>query len=81
MEDKQIVTKRGVYGRVNITLPLTFKNYVLDLQNKTGMKKAEFLRLSLMMGAEQLVGKVLANSLTGVPSSGTGGIELSAHRT
>ena len=37
MSEQIITTKRGIYGRVNVTLPLP-------------MKKAEFLRLALTTG-------------------------------
>ena len=54
MEEMIIKTKRGVYGRVNITLPLTIKTTMLDLQKRSGMKKAEFLRLALTTGFLEL---------------------------
>jgi hypothetical protein len=75
MEEQIIKTKRGLYGRVNITLPITFKNYILDLQKKTGMKKAEFLRIALITGAAKLSEKVIPKDQNGL------GEELSAHRT
>ncbi|MGA2503514.1 MAG: hypothetical protein ABSG01_05420 [Anaerolineales bacterium] len=52
--EKEIKTKRGVYGRVNITLPLPVKVSLFDLQKKTGLKKAEFLRLTLTTGLVEL---------------------------
>ncbi len=39
MEEKIIQTKRGVYGRVNVTLPLTIKTTMLAWQKKSGMKE------------------------------------------
>ena len=57
--EKVISTKRGLYGRLNITLPLPIKNSLLDLQKRSGMKKAEFLRVALIMGASNLSEKVL----------------------
>jgi len=50
MEEKIIKTKRGQYGRVNVTLPLPVKSSLMDFQKKSGYKKAEFLRLALMTG-------------------------------
>ena len=44
MEEKVIKTKRGLYGRVNITLPMPVKTSLMDYQKKSGMKKSEFLR-------------------------------------
>ena len=54
MTELIIKTKRGVYGRVNVTLPLTIKTTMLALQKKSGMKKAEFFRLALTTGFLEL---------------------------
>jgi hypothetical protein len=54
MDEMIIKTKRGLYGRVNVTLPLTIKTTMLDLQKRSGMKKAEFLRLALTTGFLEL---------------------------
>lgn len=54
MSEQIIQTKRGVYGRVNVTLPLTMKTTMLAWQKKSGMKKAEFLRLALTTGFLEL---------------------------
>jgi hypothetical protein len=54
MNEQVIKTKRGLYGRVNITLPLSVKVSLFDLQKKTGLKKAEFLRLALTTGLVEL---------------------------
>ena len=51
MSEQIINTKTGVYGRVNIALPLPAKLSMLSWQKKTGMNKAQFLRTALMMGA------------------------------
>jgi hypothetical protein len=48
--ERVINTKRGLYGRVNITLPLPIKNSMMDFQKRSGLKKAEFLRLALTTG-------------------------------
>jgi hypothetical protein len=50
MEEQVIKTKRGLYGKVNITIPMPIKISLMDLQKKYGMKKAEFLRLAIMTG-------------------------------
>ena len=63
--EKVITTKRGVYGRVNITLPLPVKISLFDMQKKTGLKKAEFLRLALTTGLVELSnGKSVSESKT-----------------
>jgi len=54
MDEPVIKTRRGLYGRVNITLPLPVKFSLFDLQKKTGLKKAEFLRLVLATGLVEL---------------------------
>jgi hypothetical protein len=54
VEEQVIKTKRGQYGRVNITLPLAVKTNLFDLQKKSGIKKAEFLRTILIMGTVKL---------------------------
>jgi len=54
MDEMIIKTKRGLYGRVNVTLPLPIKTTMLALQKKSGMKKAEFLRLALTTGFLEL---------------------------
>ena len=54
MSELVIKTKTGIYGRVNITLPLPVKLSMLSWQKKSGMNKAQFFRTALMMGALQL---------------------------
>ncbi len=60
MSEEIIVTKRGTFGRVQVTLPMNVKNSMLNWVKKSGMGKAEFLRVSLMMGATQLANSVMA---------------------
>ena len=50
MSEKIITTKRGIYGRVSVTLPLPMKTAMLDWAKTSGIKKAEFLRLALTTG-------------------------------
>jgi hypothetical protein len=72
--EKIILTKRGQYGRVNITLPLTVKSSLMDFQKRSGYKKAEFLRLALMTGYISLSksiedkNQVTDNSLSQLPA-------------
>jgi hypothetical protein len=60
MSEQIIITKRGNYGRVQVTLPMQVKQSMLDWQKKSGMGKAEFLRVALMIGAAQLANDVQA---------------------
>ena len=50
MSQQIITTKRGIYGRFNITLPLSMKTTMLAWAKTSGMKKAEFLRLAITTG-------------------------------
>ena len=50
MEEKIIITRRGVFGRVNVTLPLAVKSSLMDFKKRSGYKKAEFLRMALVTG-------------------------------
>jgi len=61
MTELIIKTKRGIYGRVNVTLPLTIKTTMLALQKKSGMKKAEFFRLALTTGFLELSKGIVSN--------------------
>lgn len=54
MNDQVINTKRGTFGKVQVTLPLSVKLSILDWCQKSGLGKAEFFRISLMMGASKL---------------------------
>jgi hypothetical protein len=54
MNEETIITKRIPYGRVQVTLPMPVKTSMLVWVRKSGMGKAEFLRVALMMGARQL---------------------------
>jgi len=60
MSEQIITTKRGIYGRVNVTLPLSAKTSMITWAKKSGMKKAQFLRTALMMGALQLANNLMA---------------------
>lgn len=54
MSNEIMTTKRGLYGRVNVTLPLRMKIAMLAWAKTSGMKKAEFLRLALTTGYLEL---------------------------
>lgn len=67
MTERVIVTKWGTYGRVQVALPMTVKQSMLEWQRKSGMGKAEFLRVALKIGANVLADKLRANE----PNEGT----------
>ena len=54
MSEKIITTRRGVYGRVNITLPLAEKASLLARVKRSGMSKSEYLQKALVLGASLL---------------------------
>jgi len=56
MEEKAIIAKRGTFGRVQVTLLMTVKEAMLAWQKVSGMGKAEFLRVALMIGAARMKG-------------------------
>ena len=60
MTEKTIITQRGIYGRLQVTLPMPAKSSMLDWAKKSGMKKAEFLRVALMIGANHLATELSA---------------------
>ncbi len=61
MEKEQVITtKRGNFGFVRVTIPLTIKDTMLNWCKQSGMSKAEFFRISLMMGVIQLADQVKA---------------------
>ena len=54
MLEKVITTKRGVFGRVQVILPLPEKASLLARVKSSGMSKSEFMRKALILGASQL---------------------------
>lgn len=60
MEEQVIQTKRGTFGRVQVTLPMNVKNTILDWRKHSGMGKAEFFRVSFLIGASILAGSLNA---------------------
>lgn len=60
MSDQVIVTKRGTFGRLQVTLPMAAKESIMRWARQSGMGKAEFLRVAMLMGAKQLAESVQA---------------------
>ena len=63
MSEKIITTQSGIYGRLQVTLPMPAKSSMLTWAKKSGRKKAEFLRVALMIGAVQLANDLRAKKL------------------
>jgi hypothetical protein len=60
MEEQVITTKRGTFGRMQVTLPMAVKSSITSWIRKSGMGKSEFLRVALMIGASSLAEQVKA---------------------
>ncbi len=60
--EEVVVTKRGSFGFIRVTVPMHVKETMLDWCKKSSMKKSEFFRVALMMGVVQLADQVKAKS-------------------
>ena len=56
-----ITTKRGTFGHVRVTVPMIVKETMMSWCKRSGMGRAEFFRVALMMGI-----KLLAESVNAV---------------
>ena len=54
MSEEVITTKRGRFGKLQVTIPVTVKNSILSSIDQSGLCKAEYLRIPLMMGSAQI---------------------------
>ena len=59
----EIITKRGRFGRIQVTIPMDTKYKMLDWYKKSGLGKAEFFRVALMMGTAQLADQIKAKPI------------------
>jgi hypothetical protein len=55
-----ITTKRGTFGHVRVTVPMTVKETMMSWCRRSGMGRAEFFRVSLMIGMNQLAESINA---------------------
>jgi len=60
--ENEIITKRGRFGRIQVTIPMDTKNKMLEWHKKSGLGKAEFFRVALMIGVSHLAESVKAKS-------------------
>jgi hypothetical protein len=58
MSEKVINAKSGKYGRLQVTLLLPVKHNILDMAKRSGVNRAAFLRMALMIGASHLAQQV-----------------------
>lgn len=63
MDEKIITTKRGRFGRIQVTIPMDTKNKILERHKKLGLGKSEFFCVVLMIGVSYLADSVKAKSL------------------
>jgi hypothetical protein len=63
MDEHLITTKRGTFGRMQVTLPMSIKSSIVTWIRKSGMGKSEFLRVALMIGASSLAEQVKAKKI------------------
>lgn len=57
-----ITTKRGTFGFVRVTIPMTVKDTMLTWFKRSGMRKTEFFRVALMIGVKQLAESINAKN-------------------
>ena len=60
--ENEIITKKGRFGRIQVTIPMDTKYKMLDWYKKSGLGKAEFFRVALMIGVSHLAESVKAKS-------------------
>ena len=62
MDDQIIQTKKGRFGKIQVTIPMDTKSKMLEWHRKSGLGKAEFFRIALMIGVSNLAESVNAKS-------------------
>ena len=54
MEEQVITTKNGRFGKFQVTLPLPVKHSIQAQIDQSGLRRSEYLRMSLVLGSSQL---------------------------
>jgi len=54
MSEQVITTKNGRFGKFQVTLPLTVKQSIQAQIDQSGLRRSEYLRMSLILGSSQL---------------------------
>ena len=62
MSEQIIITKRGKFGRIQVTIPMDTKSKMMEWHKKSGLGKAEFFRVALMIGVSYLADSVKAKN-------------------
>ena len=58
--DEVITTKRGNFGFIRVTIPISIKDTLLTWHKRSGMGKAEFFRAALLIGSNHLAESISA---------------------
>ena len=70
MTDEIVTKNRVVYGRLTITLPMEAKYQIMHWSHKSHMRKVEFLKAALLIGATQLAKQLNVINETEEPERG-----------
>ena len=64
MDEKIITTRNGKFGKFQVTLPLAVKHSIQEQISHSGLRSAEYLRMSLILGSSQLAQGVSTHQLS-----------------
>ena len=70
MDEQVITTKRGKFGKLQVTLPLAIKQSIMTSINQSGLRRAEYLRIALMIGSSQLAQGISKHHLSEINQGG-----------
>ncbi|MBN1182209.1 MAG: hypothetical protein JXB49_07970 [Bacteroidales bacterium] len=65
MSEQVITTRRGKFGKFQVTLPIEVKLSILDRIDQSGLRPSEYLRISLILGSSLLAKGISDNQLSG----------------
>lgn len=60
--DEVITTKNGSFGYIRVSVPMNIKETMLTWLKKSGMGRAEFFRVALMIGVNHLAESINAKT-------------------
>ena len=70
MDEQIIKTKNGRFGKFQVTLPLSVKNSIQARIDQSGLRRSEYLRMSLILGSSQLAQGVSNHLLSKIDQGG-----------
>jgi len=80
MDEQVIRTKRGRFGKLQVTLPLSVKNSIMQSIEHSGLNRAEYLRIALMIGSTQLANGISKHSQSEIENSSVAQAEIGQSR-